>query len=238
MSKPMMPKNTKPKTSKKIEGGHFDDLELPPESVLELIDQTDTESVRQKITTMPPTVVNIMIESSDETTRRQINTLRELQQNRTRHHRWTLDLLRASNLRNIQSRDAFGHILKSHTEDELQQAILRFCCQHNEEQRQADQTLRQIPAGLLLIQGSPGTGKTTWLIDNIAVCYSFATTEEAAQIVVLTGTNAPLDDLAVKIFERLHGIYEQDQKKFPVVIREHSIETEIDIYRREEAQKR
>jgi hypothetical protein len=63
--------------------------------------------------------------------------------------------------------------------DELQQAIHRFLL---------PAWRRAAPGGP---NSSPNTSQTTWIIDNIAVCYPFATAQEAAQIVVLSGTNAP-----------------------------------------------
>lgn len=218
--------------------GHFDDTEIPEESVLNLQDHTDTESVREKITTMPPTQVKIRLESSDEATRRQINTLREMQQNQAAHEN-ALRILCAANLRSLSNVDAFADIVKLHGEDKLQQATQRYCGRQNSEQREATEALRNLPGGILLLQGSPGTGKTTWIVDIVTVCFSFATVKDPTQIVLLAGTNAPLDDLAAKVSESLYKIYAEDskQRKFPIVIREHSIETEASIYLHKETAK-
>ena len=222
--------------------GHFDNIELPKDSVIEVTDQEDTEKVRSMITTMNPMEVTICLQVSTEPTRRQINALRQLQQGHENNVdlKDTCKILTANNLRSLETVDAFAHLVKLAGEEKLQQVINNQCKLHNKEQRQADAELRNLPGGLLLIQGSPGTGKTAWIVNNIAVCYSFATDQDPTQIVVLSGSNAPLDDLAVSIYTRLLSIYNSDTTayKYPVVIREHSVDTEIQVYRKEETGKR
>ena len=221
---------------------HFDDLELPKGSVLEVSSQDDTEAVREKITTMFPTQVKISLQVSTEPTRRQINALRQLHLGPSQGYNYKkiYNILTANNLRTLKPIDAFGHLVKLHGEDKLQEAIRAHCRNHNKEQQQADRSLRNLPGGLLMVQGCPGTGKTQWIIDTIAVCYSFANVEDPTQIVLLSGTNSPLDELAVAVHDRLLSIYNSDPKKykFPVVIREHSIETEIRVYKQDEYGKR
>jgi hypothetical protein len=96
----------------------------------------------------------------------------------------------------------------------------------------ADQALRQVPAGLFLSKAYLARARQTLIIDNIATCYLLSAMVKAAQIVSPSRTNELLG-----IFERLHGIYQQRRKKFLVVIREHSVETEISIYRLDEVLK-
>jgi len=222
------------------EDGHFDDTVIPEQSIIKITDQDTTESVREQLTTILPTRAQIQIEDSDKTTRRQLNALREIQQNVDGRYTRLADILTAGNLRGLKKIDAFRHFAKRHGEDALQRAVSTYCANHNKEQQEADRALRDLTGGILLVQGAPGTGKSEWIIDNIAVCFSFATLENPAQIVLLSGSNAPLDELARKIFVKLYGIYEfdTDKRKYPIVIREHAIQTEIDVYRRDQSQSR
>ena len=153
--------------------GEFSEPQIPKESVIELQDQTDTEFVRQKITYMKPIAVKIKVRSSTGATQRQISTLNKVQLHMSSYAA-ELELLKGTNLRRFPKIDAFGYILANHSEAELEKAIKRQCSKHNPEQQQANRALREIPAGTLLIQGPPGTGKTTWIIDLIAVCFTFA----------------------------------------------------------------
>lgn len=113
--------------------------------------------------------------------------------------------------------------------------IQRFSSQQNQVLRWAGQSFHQMPVELLL-QGSPSNSMTTWITGNIALCYSFVTMK-AAQTVSLFETSLPLHDLAAKSFQQFRRINWQDRKRFPLTIREHSVETWISIYKRVEALK-
>jgi len=217
--------------------GFFDPTEIPAVSLIKLCDQKETEDMRRLITEATPTLVKILVRTSKEAHRRQLNGIREFDHDRRTvepKHSLKMQTLLANNIMSLPRVDALAPILARHTEQEIEQAIRTQCAHFNSEQHAALGEIRDLPGGVMMLQGAAGTGKTNWMVNVAALVYTFSRTVNM-QITILAGGNKAIDEFAQKVNDRLLQIYQQNPAEYPypIVVREHGADTEIDIYRRE-----
>ena len=107
---------------------------------------------RRAIVNARPRQAEIRVSSSDTAIKRQLNSLRELQKYAPDEIR---QLLQANRFDSLQRYNAFETL-----GDRATELINRICSQFNADQRRVINLLKNLPGGLGLVIGPPGTGKT------------------------------------------------------------------------------
>ena len=142
------------------EAGKYLDLNLG-KRVLTGDFKTSTEA-RHAIVNARPRRAEIRVSSSDTVIKRQLNSLRELQKHAPDEIR---QLLQANRFDSLQRYNAFETLGGRATE-----LISRICSQFNADQREVINLLKNLPGGLGLVIGPPGTGKT-YVITRISMIF-------------------------------------------------------------------
>ena len=123
--------------------------------------KTSTKA-RHAIVNARPRRAKIRVSSEDTFIKRQLNSLRELQKYAPDEIR---QLLQANRFDSLQRYNAFETL-----GDRATELINRICSQFNAEQRQVIDLLKNLPGGLGLVIGPPGTGKT-YVITRISMMF-------------------------------------------------------------------
>ena len=221
------------------EGGYFEALELPKECVLDVDAQTDTETVRQRLTDMKPLAVGIHLEESDRAITRQINAVNKLWLSRdTPAAEATFALLLANEPSRLPSRPAFVHLLEGDvTKAEIDTAIAKHAVGLNEEEREALECVgTDIPGGLQLIYGGAGAGKSYVARAIAKVAFECRRQDTRARLLIVSSSNAHVDEVAANIDKDIKDVVPPSWN--PCVVRCHSVETEKAISKRDASSKR
>ena len=117
---------------------------------------------RHTIANARPRKAEIRVDSSDTVVKRQLSSLRELQKYAPDEIR---QLLQANRFDSLQRYNAFETL-----GDRATELINRICSQFNADQRQVIDLLKNLPGGLGLVIGPPGTGKT-YVITRISMMF-------------------------------------------------------------------
>ena len=117
---------------------------------------------RHAIVNARPRQAEIRVSSSDTVIKRQLNSLRELQKYAPDEIRQLLQANRFDSLRRYNAFETLG--------DHATELINRICSQFNADQRRVIDLLKNLPGGLGLVIGPPGTGKT-YVITHISMMF-------------------------------------------------------------------
>jgi len=123
--------------------------------------KTSTKA-RHAIVNARPRRAEIRVSSSNTVIKRQLDSLRELQKHAPDEIR---QLLQANRFDSLQRYNAFETL-----GDRATELISRICSQFNADQRQVIDLLKNLPGGLGLVIGPPGTGKT-YIITRISMMF-------------------------------------------------------------------
>ncbi|USP80398.1 hypothetical protein yc1106_07672 [Curvularia clavata] len=161
-----------------------------------------------------------------------------------------IQLLLANNTRSLPTVDYFESLTQVYRADAVAQELQHMAARLSTEQLQVLTALRQIHAGLLLVQGPGGVGKSEILVGLSALHYRLEarraqdkTKRLTPPIWAVSPINKQLDDITVKLFnrcqeERSDLLREGIDAPPPIFIRRHMGSTEKRVYRKEaEAQR-
>ncbi|USP79345.1 uncharacterized protein yc1106_06619 [Curvularia clavata] len=182
--------------------------------------------------------------------RRAINTINHMYLGRSGFCQ-EIQLLLANNTRSLPTVDYFeGRLTQVYGADAVAQELQHMAARLGAEQLQVLTALRQIHAGLLLVQGPGGVGKSDILVGLGALYYRLEarraqdkTKRLAPPIWAVSPINKQLDDITVKLFnrhqeERSDLLREGIEAPPPIFIRRHMGSTEKRVYRKDaEAQR-
>lgn len=207
----------------------WSDVDVGHDQVPDFATFRTPDDARAAITHATPIIVNVKVIQSKIPLKRQINSLNAMEENNPA----AMDILLGSRVDNIPPVDLYATI--DNVDARFQQCHANF----NTEQLLARDMCQSLPAGLGLIEGTPGTGKSMFIRDLIMPLIleplncDIVTPEGVVprgnphRILVLATINDPVNDLAAAISERAKQLMAEDQpERSPIVIRLHAMDTE------------
>lgn len=109
-------------------------------------------------------------------------------------------------------------------------AIDHVNTQLDETQRLAFMLLRSMPAGITIVHGPPGTGKTHFGVQAFQPLLTIPVGEKKNQVLVLSAANPTVDDVHYKLEAATrHAFTAMGKNGDPIVIRLHAVSTERQI---------
>jgi len=182
---------------------------------------------KKKVRDVSPVIVNIKVQSSDMAFRRIWKGLRHFEETATEEHK---AIMMANDLTSLKRVDVFGDLMG--TPDDVNVYLDKIFTKANPEQRRTKEKLRNLPGGIMIIQGIGGSGKTFMLtLTTSALIHRLNKDGSKNRVLVALATNSGADKLAKDIDLSCKAYSHENQLGTDkIVIRVHSIATEHDVF--------
>lgn len=175
--------------------------------------ETANADMKAAVTAGPTNRVTVQMTTDSQTLKRQVKAVRTFQDERLDLSPLICygraDLARSLNMYALIPADQLAGRLAKLTLNGTQQEALTYCC--------------NLPGGIGLIQGPPGSGKTYWCSQ---VVQPLMYKDKKNQILIVTPTNKTTDELVDRIQDTASQSKDTAQA---IIIRFHSLDSEKDV---------
>ena len=188
--------------------------------------KTLTEA-RTKVRDVSPVIANIRVLSNNKAFDRVRKGLQNFDETATDNHK---NIMMANDITSLKRVDVFGDLMGK--AEDVNVYLDNIFAKANPEQRRTKEKLRDLPGGIMIIQGIGGSGKTFMLtLTTSALIHRMNKDGSKNRVLVVHAMNSGADKLAKDIdFSCNTYNHENRLGTDKIVIRVHSKDTEQDVF--------